>query len=191
MDKKNILANKKIIVKSLIAFLILIIFWFFIYLPNRNYLSKIKLEVPGLENQIKRIEETMRQAKTVEGTAKLLNNRYLELNEKFFQRDEEGLDMLSVFARRANIEVVSVKASPKAAFTDQSGAKIDFQGKALQAEVVTMEMKCFYRDLVRYLEFLNSTFPALLSCEKMKITRENPKSIRLNVTLELKLYSLL
>lgn len=164
------------------------VFWFLIYLPNQKSALKIKSELYALEEQVKIIEEILSKTKTIESSRKLLEARFQRLTNKFSSKEAEALKMLSELARRVNIEVISVKPQPKKPFLDEDNRKIEIAGKSVQVIHVYMEMKCFYKDLARYLELLNENPLALEMIKRLKITREKPTTRRLNIVLELDLY---
>jgi Tfp pilus assembly protein PilO len=188
--RKVTLSQKKIIVTSLIVILVFLILWLFIYLPNQNSISRIKSEVLNLENQIKGIEEIMGKTRTIEGSIKLLKQRYQELNNKFPPKEEEGLRMLSDFAKRLNIELISIKPQPNVVFIDKNNKKIEIEGKTCHVVSVSMEVRCFYKDLVKYIETLNKALPAFAIIKRLRINRDKPETSRLNIKLDLNLYLL-
>ena len=190
MLKKLPQSQKKIIIVTLVGVTAFLIFWYFIYSPIRASLLKIRPEVYSLESQVRAVEKILKSAKTARVGVKLLKDRFQELNTKLFAKEEKSLILLSDFAKRLNIEIVSIKQQPKIALVDESGEKIDYSGRVLQIVPVSVEMKCFYKDLVKYLEMLRNSLPSFVTVEKLKINRVAPKSPRLNVVLEVNLYTL-
>jgi len=190
MIKRLPRSQKKIIIATLVGVAAFSIFWYFIYSPSQRALLKIKPEVYTLESQVRGIERVLSQTKTVEASTKLLKDRFQELNTKIFQKEARGIGMLSDLAKRLNIEVVSVKQQEKTALMDENNEKIEFSGKVLQSVGVSMEMRCFYKDLVKYLETLQKTLPGFTTVEKLRISRVFPKNPRLNVALDINLYTL-
>ncbi|MCM8779949.1 MAG: hypothetical protein NC914_02235 [Candidatus Omnitrophica bacterium] len=151
---------------------------------------EIRPEVYALESRLRAVENVLSLAKTPEAGARLLRNRFQELNAKFFQKQERSLELLSDLGRRANIEIISIKPQAKTTLLDEFGSKVEYSGQVFQVVPVTIEMKCFYKDLVRYLQLLYSNLPNIVTVEKLKINRAMPKSPRLNAVLEINLYAL-
>lgn len=183
-------SQKKIIVISFSGVLVFLILWFFIYLPSKNSISKIKSEVFTLEGGVKRVEKIMDKSRTIEEAIKTLEERGQELKNKFFQKEEESLRMLSVFAKGLNIELISLKPLAKQVFLDADNREIKIEGRACQVIPVSLEMRCFYKYLIKYLDTLNKKLPAFITIERLNINREKPGVSRLNILLELNLYLL-
>jgi Tfp pilus assembly protein PilO len=190
MLKKFPPSQKKIIIVTLVAVVVFLIFWVFIYSPSSRSLLEIRPQVYALESQVRAVEKILSSAKTPEAGAKILKDRFQELNAKLSQKEEKSLGLLSEFGRRMNIEIVSIKPQPKTPLIDESGGKIEYSGKVFQVVPVVIEMRCFYKDLVKYLQMLQTSLPSLVAVEKLKINRTVPKSPRLNVALEINLYTL-
>lgn len=78
-------SQKKIIVISLIVISVFLIFWFFIYLPSKNTVRRIRSELINVEAQIKEIEALIGEAKSIDEGIRLLKAKSQELNNKFPQ----------------------------------------------------------------------------------------------------------
>jgi hypothetical protein len=144
----------------------------------------------SIEAQLREVEIIFGQAKTVDEGMKSLGERYWELNKKFPQEEEEALKMLSVLARNLNIEIVSVKVDPKIIFLDENSQEVEIEGKTCQVAHATIEMRCFYKDLVKYIGTLKKNLPAFINIERLGIVKDKSGMPRLNIILGLNLYFL-
>lgn len=189
--KKITPAQKKIIIRGLIVVLVFLFFWLFIYSPTKNEVKKIKLELSGLENEIKQIE-AMAGEPTIRGeTIKSMQERLQELNNKFPAQEEEALRMLSDSAQKLNIELISIKPQPKKILLDQYGKEVKIAEKTCRIVFVSVKMKCRYEDLVKYIEILKQDLPGFVTVERLNIVKDKfGKTVKLNIRLDFNLYFL-
>ncbi|MEA3560852.1 MAG: hypothetical protein U9R31_03680 [Candidatus Omnitrophota bacterium] len=189
MNKKGLLQKEIIIITFLIlsAFLIC---WIFIYFPSKNIVKRIKSELAGLQRQIYEIEAVIGRAKTTDKNIRALVEKSQKLNNAFPQKEEESLKMLSQLARNLNIELNSVKPQLRAVFLGEDKKEVKIEGKTCQKIFVSLEMKCFYKDLVKYIETLKKVLPALATVEILKAGKDCSGTTKLNVTLGINLYLL-
>ncbi len=184
------LAQKKIIFIALIIAIASLGLWFIIYLPAKTTLRQTQDEFLKAEGQIKEIEAIVRRANTAVEAMKLLKEKYRRLDNKFSSRQEEALKILSEPARRVNVEIISVNPKPQAVFVDKENQKISIDGKTCRVVPVSMEIRCFYKDLVKYIDALNQAPPVYITAQKILTKREGPVTAMLDIKLELNLYYL-
>lgn len=184
-------SQKKIVIISLIVIAVFLIFWLFIYLPTKFTVQRYKSELISVESQIKEIEAVIGEAKTRDEGIRLLKARYQELNNKFPQGEEDSLRMLSDFAKKLNIELISIRPQPKREFLDGNNQKVEIEGMTCLIIFVSIEMKCFYKDLVKYIQTLKeSSGLTFVTFEKLRISKDKSGTPKLNITLDLNLYLL-
>lgn len=164
--------------------------WFLVYLPTKNAVSRAKKELTAAETQIRQIEAIVDKAKSMEEGLTLLQGVFAKINNKFPRQEEESLAMLSDYARKLNIEVVSIKPSAKEFLFDEDGQKIGIEGRFCQSLPVSLELRCSYKDLVGYLEALKKEVTAYLSIEKLRINKDSLGPAKLSVILDINLYLL-
>ena len=75
-------------------------------------------------------------------------------------------------------------------FLDENNQKVEIEEKTCELVPVTIEMKCFYKDLVKYIETLKKSLPAFISIERLRINKDKSGIPRLNIVLDLNLYLL-
>ena len=171
----------------MLAFLI---FWRFIYLPMKNDMIKKKIELSGVESQIKQIETIFGKTSTEGESIRFLRERFQGLDNKFPTKEEAALKKLSDFAKKLNVEIISLKPNPKEMLTDENDSQIKIEGKTCQRVFLTLNMRCNYEDLVKYIESVKADLPAFVTIEKIKINKSKSERTRLNVVLEINLYLL-
>jgi hypothetical protein len=189
-SKKLSQAQKKIITAGLIVLCLFLGFWFFVYLPGRITVKKIKSELLDTENQIQEIEGMIQESRNRDEGIKLLKERYEQLNNKFPQEEEDALKALSEIARELKIGLVSIKAQPKTAFLDADNKEVNIEGKSCQRVFVYIEMRGSYKDLVKYILSLEESNSALTTIEELKVSKDESGAAKLNITLGLNLYLL-
>lgn len=184
-------SQKKIVIISLIVIAVFLIFWLFIYSPTKFTVQRYKSELISQESQIEEIEAVIGEAKTMDEGIRLLKARYQELNNKFPQGGEDSLRILSDIAKKLNIELISIRPQPKREFLDENNQKVEIEGATCLIIFVSIEMKCFYKDLVKYIQTLKeSSGLTFVTFEKLRISKDKSGTPKLNITLNLNLYLL-
>jgi hypothetical protein len=161
----------------------------FVYAVNNSALRTVKREFFVLNTQIKEITSTMEAFDGMEKGIIALKEKSVRLHEKFPDQAQDSLAALSNFARRLNIDVVSMEPAGKSDFL-YNGKQLLVDGRICQVVRVNLNLKCGFRQLVRYLEGLNNAVPAFICTEKILLRKEGEILPRLNVELNLDLYLL-
>lgn len=188
---KIIKSQKKIVIAALVVLATFLCFLVFVYLPSKNTVKAIKKELAGIERQIREIEGRINgEDKLSYVNIEALKNKASRLTNKFPSKEEESIKMLYDFARKSNIEIISLKPQPKTTFFSADNKEVSSDGKVLQTSYVFLQMKCLYKDLADYLTNLEKDLPAFMSVEKISISKDNYEVLRLNVELYLNLYLL-
>jgi hypothetical protein len=181
MDTKKISPEqRKIIIIGFALILAFLIFWIFIYLPSQNEVRRLQTQLMELDSQTRGIEMIIDKARTIDEGLNALKEEYGRLN-KFSSQAEESLRLVSEYARKLNIEMLSIKSQPKILASDI--------GSCLSI-LVSVEAKSSYKTLLRYLQIIKNNLPTFTTIERLKIDKDNSKSKNLNVILDLKLYLL-
>jgi hypothetical protein len=146
----------------------------------------------GIESQVHQIESgVVKSAKTLEEGLSLLEARYNKIESRFPSEEEESLKMLSGFARAFNMEIISIKPSPRKVLLDKDGKEVTVEGKICQVISVSVTMNCVYPQLVSYVEKIEKELPDFITIERMNIMRSSGGRAReLEVVLDLNLYLL-
>ena len=190
MIKKVSSTQKMIIIISLIVILVFLFFWFLIYLPSKKEVTRIKSQLSDLNNQIRQIEAITSQTTLTDEGIRIIRQRHQQLIDKFPQKEEESLRMLSDLAGNLNVELVSIKPQPKTVFLDQNKNAVEIEGRVCQKVYVSIEIKSLYKDLVKYIQTIKESLPAFISIEKLNIGKDRLQAPKLKVLLELNLFLL-
>jgi len=183
-------AQKKIILAGIIVLSLFLAFLFFIYLPSRITIKKMKSDLANTEAQIEEIEGMIQEVKNRDEGIRLLQEKYRQLSNKFPQEEEDALRMLSEMAQELKIGLVSIKPQPKTVFLDMDNKEVKIEGKVCQRVFVYIEMRASYKELVKYILSLEESNLALATIEELKISKDESGASRLNITLGLNLYLL-
>jgi hypothetical protein len=191
MDIKNLTpSQKKILSAGVIILGVFLIFFIFIYLPSKNAVHKIQAELSITEKQIKDIDAIIGETKSIDQAIIVLKERLQYLNSKFPQKEEESIKMFADLAKKYNIEIKYIKPQPKKPVVDEDGKELKIGNKICQSIYVSLEMKCFYKDLVLYAHGLKEELPAFVSIENLEIIKDSSGLGKLDVTVDLNLYFL-
>ena len=182
--------QEKTILAALIIALIFLAVWFFVYLPERNRLHQLKEQLSAVEHQIRQVQGTADTNKAIEERIKTLQARHQFMESKFPAQEYAALRLLSDFARKVNMDILSIRSEPKEIFLDEAQQKIDVEGRVGQKLPVSVELKCRYQDMLTYLEMLEDFLPAYVTVEGLRIRKNEDESFKLDMTLNLNLYVL-
>ena len=191
-SKINISENqKKIIILSGIGVMVFLLFWIFLYLPASNEINNLKSELTSTEQQIQGIEAFLSGTRNRDEAVRLLKEQQQYLSNRFPQKEEESLKLIPEFARKNNIEVISLDPGTKSEFLDESGKQLIIDGKVVYYLPITMEMGCFYKDLVKYLLELKNNLPSFVSVINLNVKKTDQVSGRVRANVEFNLYLLI
>ncbi|MFH0762302.1 MAG: hypothetical protein V1925_00200 [Candidatus Omnitrophota bacterium] len=190
MLKPNLtLSQKKIAVSAAILLIAFLAVWVFLYLPSRNTLRNLKAQLAAAQSQIKEIEEILGRGVSLAQGLVVLKGQYNELAAKFPSKEEESIKFFSESAKELNIELASIKSEPmRPLLIDKEKALIE--DKICYYVPVSIEMDCFYAEFVKYAQGLKESLPALVTLEKLKMTRNEGSDKKLDIAVDLNLYLL-
>lgn len=183
--------QKKIIIISGIGVLVFLLLWIFLYLPASKEINNLKSELGSTEQQIQGIEAFLSGTRNRDEAVRLLKEQQQYLSNRFPQKEEESLKLIPEFARKNNIEVISLDPGTKSEFLDESGKQLIIDGKIAYYLPITMEMSCSYRDLVKYLLELKNNLPAFVSVINLNVKKSDQVSGRVRASVEFNLYLLI
>lgn len=188
--EKITLMQKKIITITSIVVLAFLGFWAGVYLPSKKTVSKIKSQLDSVEAQLQEIQTLIGEGKTINESVQTLMERHQQLNILFPRKEEESLRVLSHLTRDLNIELVSIKPQQKKVCLDENRKEIEIEGKIMRTLSVSIGLRCFYKDLAKYLQALRDNLPVFITIERLNIKKGRSDSARLDVTLDVNLYLL-
>jgi len=185
------LVQKRLFAVAGAAVVVFLWFIFFVYIPGSNAVKMMQIELVNAERQIKEIEESVGKDKSLNEGVRLLQERYQELDSKFPSREERSLKILSLLARNFDIRIVSINPAPKSDLLDDDNRPVAIGQRTCRVMAVSLDIYCSYKDLVQYLQALQESSPALITFERIKITKDRLGTKKLNITLDLNLYLLI
>ncbi|MFA6358224.1 MAG: hypothetical protein WCY09_06130 [Candidatus Omnitrophota bacterium] len=184
-------SQKKIIIISCSVLLIFVLFWVFLYFPAAREISSLRSELASTDTQIQGIEMLLSGSGSRDEAIRLLKQEQQYLNEKFPQKEEESLRLIPEFARKNNIEVVSLQPGPKTEFIDESGKPQVIEGKTAYYLPIAMELTCSYKDMVTYLLELKNNLPAFISVINLNVKKDSQFVGKVRVSILFDLYLLI
>jgi len=184
-------SQKKIIIITCVGFFVFLLLWIFLYLPASKEIRNLKSELVLTEQKIQGIEAFLVGAQNRDEAIRLLKKSQQYLSNRFPQKEEESLKLIPEFARKNKIEVISLNPGSKMEFLDESGKQLIIDGRKAFYLPITMEMDCFYKDLVKYLLELKSDLPTFVSVISLNVKKEDQLTGRVRASVELNLYLLI
>jgi len=188
---RNVSLNqKKILITTVIFILVISLLWGFVCFPRKEQLNNLKSEFNGLQKEIEQIESVfIKDQNLVEGI-RAFKDRFKQMENKFPEKEEEGLKMISDLARDYNIEITLTQSQPKQEFFNEEGDEIIIEDKTCMLVPVSVDLNGSYQDLLSYIDSLNDRMPSLVTVEVLNINRDRSSTRFLNVKLNLNLYLL-
>lgn len=192
IPKIYITANqKKIIIISCAVFLVFLFFWVFLYFPAAKEIKRLKSEFISTDTQIQQIEMLLKGSQSRDEAIRLLKQRQQYLNDRFPQKEEDTIRFIPEFARKNNIEVISLQSGSKTEFLDATGKQQIIEGRVANYLPITMEVSCSYKDLVTYLLELKNKLPAFVSVISLNVKKDNQFPGRVRASVLINLYLLI
>ncbi|MDD5282161.1 MAG: hypothetical protein PHC37_06215 [Candidatus Omnitrophica bacterium] len=191
LPKIDITRNQKnIIIMSAAALFVFLLFWIFLYFPSSKEIASLKNELISMQQQIQGIEIFLSGSQSRDEAIRALKARQLYLSNKFPQGEEESLRFIPEIARKMNIDVISIRPGLRTEFLDEAGKQVIIDGKTASYLPITMEVTCFYKDMVAYLTKLKSLLPAFISVVNLDVRKEERLNGKINSTIGFNLYLL-
>jgi len=192
LPKIDITENqKKIVIFSAIGLFIFTLLWVFVYYPSSKEITNLTCELASTERQIQGIERFLVGSKSQDEAIRLLKQRQQYLNNKFPQKEEESLRLISEVAHNMNIEVVILEPQARMELMDTVGKQVTIEGKVVSFLPINLEIICFYRELIKYVQELKVKLPAFISVNSFSIKKEDQLNGKIRVNLNFDLYLLI
>lgn len=182
--------QKKALFGSAVIILIFIVFWLCIYLPLRNTVKKLKVELAGMDGQIKQIEEMAGHDRSLGEGIRLLEVDRKKIKSRFPDMEEESIKALASFAKELGISVDSIRPLPKEELLDKNGSPVKIKGAACYVISTAVVMKCSFANLVKFTDIVEKKLPAFAIIQKLNIGTNSDSLQILSVNMNLNLYLL-
>ncbi|MFC1703885.1 type 4a pilus biogenesis protein PilO [Candidatus Omnitrophota bacterium] len=183
-------SQKKVFTVAAVLIVVFMLFVIFMYLPYVQSVKRSKAQLVTLEGLISKIEQLGGKNIPLHVGIEAFQQKLQELDSKFPDKEEESLTNISRFARESNIEIASLKPQPKSVVLDESRQEVQLGGKVFRKVAVMLQLKCSYKNLVQFIEKLEQGLPALVSIERIDITKSSSGDTPLEVSLDLIVYLL-
>jgi len=191
MQKTSLSRNqKKIFIISSVAGSLFILAVLLFYLPALKNISNLKRDLTDAQRQIQEINAMIGTAKTMGEGIIALKEKADFLNKKFPDKEEGSIRLLSEYARKLGIELVSISPGNKTGILNDSGKQITIEGRIYQKLPIYLELDCSYKDLLLYLEALREQLPAFISIESLEISKDTGATVKVKAAINLELYLL-
>jgi len=182
--------QKKIIIISTSVLLAFLFFWVFLFFPATKEISLLKHELISTEQQIQGTEILLAGSQNRDEAIRLLKQKQQYLSNKFPQKEEESLRLIPEIARKMNIVVISMQPGSKTDLLDAAGKQIVIENLLAKYLPITLEISCYFKDLVKYALELKAALPAFTSVNRLEIKKENQLTGKIRANIEFNLYLL-
>jgi Tfp pilus assembly protein PilO len=183
-------SQKKIIIIALSVLFIFFLFWLFLFFPASKEIAALKNELISTSQQIKGIEILLAGAQSRDEAILSLEQKQQYLSNKFPQKEEESLRLIPEIARKMNINVISLQPGSRTELLDETGKQIVIEDKLANYLPITLELSCYFKDLVKYALELKAALPAFTIVNSLGITREDQLTGKIRANIEFNLYLL-
>jgi len=192
LPKIDITQNQKnIIVTSVAGVFVFLLLWVFVYLPSSTKISSLRKELVLTQQQIQGIEMLLSGSQSRDEAMRILKARQQYLSNKFPRQEEESLRLIPEIARKMNISIISLQPGERSEFLDGNGNQVVVDGKAASYLPITMEVVCFYKDMVNYLSELKNILPAFISVQNLSVRKDKQLNGKVRSTIGFNLYLLI
>jgi hypothetical protein len=183
--------QKKIIMIGLGVLLIFLFFLVFLFMPENKQISTLKNELISTDKQIQGIEILLTGAQSRDEAIRRLKQKQQYLNNKFPQKEEESLRLIPELARKMNISVISMQPGSKTELLDGAGKQMIIENRVVNYLPITLEVSCYFKDLVKYVLELQATLPAFTSVHSLEMNKEWQVAGKIRAKIEFNLYLLI
>jgi hypothetical protein len=159
-------------------------------LSARTRVSRIRKEVAEARERLSDVEGIMRPQQSSQLARRALQTRANILDAAFPGDQAQTLRALAETAQKVRIELVSVRPQPEYPVLGESGSPMSVDGLSLKTVRVSLEMRCPYQDIVRYLSDLRTQIAAYLQVERFSVDKPAPPETQLHAVLEVSIYLL-
>lgn len=183
-------SQKKIIIIFLSVLFVFLLFWVFLFFPASKEIAALKNELVSTDRQIQGIEILLTGSQSRDEAIRLLKQKQQYLSNKFPQKEEESLKLIPEIARKMNINVISLQPGTKTGLLDETGKQIVIENKIANYLPITLEINCYFKDLVKYALELKAALPAFTSVNSLEIKKEGQSAGKIWANIEFNLYLL-
>jgi len=187
MNIKGSKEQKKIITQSGIFFLVIVLVFVFIYLPQRRKVIEINEAMAGAKKEIKEIKSAAQEGESLEGAVGLLEKKLVRLESMFPYKEEGILKDIQQIAHELGIEIDSIQPRDK--------MKVDWsskiEGRNCFELPITLDIKCSFKTLINYLKELVDEFPSLLTVNHVSMGESRSQESELQIKINLSAYLLI
>ena len=178
--------QKKIFVISLAVLCIFLLFRV-ILLPGYKEILAFKQELVSAQQENQEIEMFLAKAPNKDEAVRLLKLQQQYLSSKFPRKEDETLRLIPELARKNNVELIFLQQGLKTEFRDAADKQRIIEGRVVNYLPVTVELRCAYKDLVKYLQESESDLPAFISITSLNLRKDSqvPGKIRANIGFNL------
>ena len=173
-----------------LALVIFLFFWFILYRPARERVVRLKTEWLNTESKIQEFDAVTRGFGSQKEGLRQLNEKSQLMIRKFSSDEEDSIKLISDYAKKMNIEILSLEPTPKADYLDEGGKQVVVDSKVCVKVSISEEIRGSYQDLVQYIDGVEHSLPALLTVEFVKINKEDAATGKLRANLGLDIYLL-
>lgn len=173
--------QKKIIYITGVVIIFLILFFIFVYSPQKRKLSDIKNKLSYAESEIAEINR-ITQGKPLEQAVRGLNLQLKDLTARLPFRGGDVVKSLSDAARQFKIEVKNIAFAAEQKFSGK------IPGYTIKELPISMKLSCEYRNLGEYLHQLRTDFPVFIRVKQLAIEGSGEGVPELVVSLQISAY---
>jgi len=183
-------SQRKIIIISLSVLVIFLLLCVLLFLPASKEIEILKNELISTDQQIQGIEILIAGSQSRDEAIRLLKEKQQYLSNKFPKKEEESLRLIPEIARKMNIDVISMQPGSRSELLDETGKQIVIENKVANYLPITLEVSCYFKDLVKYALELKAILPAFTNVNSLRIRKENQLTGKIRANIEFNLYLL-
>jgi hypothetical protein len=177
--------QKTIMLAALAVIACVFIFWLAVYNPARDKMRRLENEFTSVKAEIEKIEKASGGEENIDLAYEKLYKKFVALEERVSGEKTDILSALSSEADAMGIEVLAVRPEK----TRDSRISMNIEGRSLSETPVLMNIRCDFKRLGMYLEFIKERINGLVNMESIDIKRAREDG-QLDIWLNINVYFL-
>jgi hypothetical protein len=174
-------AQKKIVLAGALIFFSLLLFWLFIYRPQKKKFSDIKASLTQIESKTEQIL-SIASGKELPSAIKDLKVNFVELSGRLPAQEQTVIHALLETAKNKKIEVKNITP------LGRNLVPSAISGCTVEELPFKLQLACEYRTLGEFLDILRNNFPVLVKVRHLNIKGTGEGRVNLNSNLEIQAY---
>ena len=167
--------DKKVLIASGIALIVIVVFFMLVYLPERNKVNELKNRLKVMDDQIKLTEAMLGDLNRLAPILADMQKELVSFEGRLPDRRKISLVISELFnlAKSSSVKVVSIKPQEPITLTDDNKQPITLGKTRLKSMKVTLELQGSYREIAEYVKKIQDSLNILATIDDVTIRKDD------------------